>query len=140
MDKIRREDLKENPRTANAYETYLTINQKEVKISIDPDDVELEKTLEVVNKILGNFDFYEDKARKIIAQEYLDNFNQNWRMEEEEELDEKSFNHSLTLIKISFLSNTSIDFTYSENGLFGNHYLVAETADGENFEYASMHG
>jgi hypothetical protein len=46
----------------------------------------------------------------------------------------------LTLNSIAFLSESSVDFFYTENGMFGNHYLIAQTFDGENFENATMYG
>ena len=142
MNKITREDLKANQEIENAYQTTLTVNGQNLEVSIDPDDVELEKTIELANKIIGNFEFYDANARKKIIEEYLDTYNKTWIDEEEGylELDDKTFNENLTLTSISFLSDSSIDFYYSENGMFGNHWLVAQSFDGENFDYAEMCG
>ena len=142
MKEITKEDLKANPDIENAYTTSLTINGQNVEISIDPDDVELEKAVELANKIVGNFDFYEANARKKIIEEFLDTYNETWIDEEEgfSELDEKAFSENLTLTNIKFLSNSSIDFFYSENGMFGDHWLVAQSFDGENFDYTEMYG
>ena len=139
---ITKENLKDNPHIENAYKTTITVNGQIISISIDPDDVELEKTIHLANKIIGKFDLYESKARKIIIQEYLKKYNDNWRDDEEgePELNEKSFSENLTLKSVAFLSDSSVDFFYSENGMFGNHSLIAQSFDGENFEDATMYG
>ncbi len=124
----------------NAFQTTIAIKGQNIDILIDPDDVELEKTIDLANKILNKFEFYESKAKRIIVQEYLELYNDTWRYEDEPELDEKSFEANLTLIGITFLSDSSIDFFYSENGMFDNHTLIAQSFDGENFEDATMFG
>ncbi len=140
MDIFLKENLKPQSDIENAFQTTIAIKGQNIDILIDPDDVELEKTIDLANKILGEFEFYESKARKIVVQKYLELYNDTWRYEDEPELDEKSFEANLTLIGITFLSDSSIDFFYSENGMFENHTLIAQSFDGENFEDATMFG
>ncbi|UUC44762.1 DUF2262 domain-containing protein [Flavobacterium cerinum] len=142
MNKITKENLKINPDNENAFQTKFVVNGQSIEISLDPDDVELEKTINLVNKIIGQFELYESKAKKVIIQEYLESYNDNWRNEEDDEpeLDEQAFSENLTLNSITFLSDTSVDFFYSENGMFGNHYLIAQSFDGENFNDTTMYG
>ncbi len=140
MDIILKENLKPQSDIENAFQTTIAIKGQNIDILIDPDDVELEKTIDLANKILNKFEFYESKAKRIIVQEYLELYNDTWRYEDEPELDEKSFEANLTLIGITFLSDSSIDFFYSENGMFDNHTLIAQSFDGENFEDATMFG
>jgi hypothetical protein len=139
---ITKDNLKVNPVIKNTYQTTLIINERVIDISIDPDDVDIEKTIELANKIIGNFKFYEANAKRKIIDEYLENYNKNWRVKEDgdPELDEKTFGEKLTLTSISFMSSTSIDFFYSENGIFGNHSLIAQSLDGESFSYTTMFG
>lgn len=140
MKKISKENLTKDLKTGT-YKTVLEINKQNIHISIDPDDVEIEKTIELSNKIIDNFSFYENSARQKIINDYLENYNENWRDEEEGvELDQNAFSNNLTLKSISFLSDSSIDFFYSENGMFGNHSLIAQSFDGENFDYTTMYG
>ncbi len=140
MDIILKENLKPQSDIENAFQTTIAIKGQNIDILIDPDDVELEKTIDLANKILNKFEFYESKAKRIIVQEYLELYNDTWRYEDEPELEEKSFEANLTLIGITFLSDSSIDFFYSENGMFDNHTLIAQSFDGENFEDATMFG
>ncbi len=140
MDIILKENLKPQSDIENAFQTTIAIKGQNIDILIDPDDVELEKTIDLANKILNKFEFYESKAKRIIVQEYLELYNDTWRYEDEPELEEKSFEANLTLIGITFLSDSSIDFFYSENGMFENHTLIAQSFDGENFEDATMFG
>lgn len=140
MNFILKENLKPQPDIENAFQTTIAIKGQNIDILIDPDDVELEKTIDLANKILGEFEFYESKARKIGVQKYLELYNDTWRYEDEPELDEKSFGTNLELVSITFLSDSSVDFFYSENGMFDNHTLIAQSFDGENFEDATMFG
>jgi hypothetical protein len=142
MEKITLENLRKKPNLKNAYQTEVLIDGHKIKISIDPDDVDLDKTIALANKIISNFELYETKARKRIVLNYLDNYNENWRDEEDDEpeLNESEFSENLTLYSISFLSDASVDIFYSENGMFGNHSLIAQSFDGENFENATMYG
>ena len=142
MKKLTKEDLTADPDIENAYQSSLTIKGLNIEVFIDPDDAELEKTIELANKIMGNFEFYEANARKKIIDEYLDIYNETWRDEEkgDPKLDKKAFCENLTLSSISFISDSSIDFCYSENGMFGSHWLIAQSFDGEKFDYATMFG
>jgi hypothetical protein len=142
MEKITLENLQKNRNIKNAYQTEVLIDGQKIKISIDPDDVDLEKTSALANKIMSNFELYEAKARKRIVLNYLDNYNENWREEEDDEpeLTESEFSQNLILYSIAFLSDASVDIFYSENGMFGNHSLIAQSFDGENFENATMYG
>lgn len=142
MNAIKKENLKPNPDIENYFQTKINVNGQIIDISINPDDVEIEKTIGLANKIIEKFELYESKAKEIIIQEYLENYNDNWRDEDEgePELDEKSFSKNLTLRSISFLSDSSVDFLYSENRMFGNHSLIAQSFDGENFKDAIMYG
>ena len=139
---ITKENLKAVPNGENAYQNIISINGQTIEISIEPDDVDIEETIGLANKIIKKFEHYESQARKIIIQEFLDNYNENWTDEEDGmlELNEKGFNENLTLYAITFRSNCSIDFFYSENGMFGDHSLIAQSFDGENFDAATMFG
>ena len=66
MNKITREDLKANRDIENAYQTTLIVNGQNLEVSIDPDDVELEKTIELANKIMGNLEFYDANVKQNI--------------------------------------------------------------------------
>ena len=142
MGKITKENLELNPNVKNFYQTHFSVNGQNIEISINPDDVELERTIELANKILGNFEFYEYNAREKIIEKFFDIYNEEWMDEEEgfPELDKKTFGDNLILTSILFMSDSSIDFFYSENGMFGNHSLIAQSFDGENFRDATMFG
>jgi hypothetical protein len=47
----------------------------------------------------------------------LDNYNENWKDEDAPEINAIEFSENLVLESISFLSDSSIDFFYSENGM-----------------------
>lgn len=137
---ISKENLKPDPDLENVYLTTIAINSSVYEVSIDPDDIELEITIALGNKIIADFNNYEFNARKKIIEDFLDIYNENWSEENEPEIDENTFNQNLSLSSIAFLSDSCIDFYYSENGLFGDHSLVAQSFDGENFSDTDMQG
>lgn len=140
MQTITKEFLASIPNNGSFIETTIAINEQNIDIFIDLDDVDLEKIIELANKIISKFELYESKAREKIIQDYLEIYNNNWRDEENghNELDEKSFGENLKLSCIGFSFASCVDFYYSENGMFGNHSLIAKSYDGENFEEATM--
>ena len=111
-----------------------------VSVSVDPDGESIEETLNLASKFLKALDKYESKALEKVFQECFSMYNDNWREENEPILSKEEFLSNLTLTGINFLSTDSVDFFYSENGMFGNHSLIPQVFDGENFEYVQMYG
>jgi hypothetical protein len=142
MEIITKEKLKANPEIKGAYQSTLHINGQEIELDIVPDDVALEKAIELANKIIGNLGHYDQKAKQKLAEDFLKKYNDHYRNEKtgEPELDEKSFSKQLTLIGITIVSDDSIDFFYYENLLFGGQSLIAQLSDGENFDATAFFG
>ncbi len=137
---IKKENLIKCKGVENSYETEIFIDNLHIRIGIDPDDINIEETISLANKILKNFSKYKTKAEKIIVKEFLDNYNENWIDDGNPILSKEEFIKNLTLNGINFLSDESVDFFYYENGMFGNHSLIAQSFDGENFDDAMMYG
>ncbi|MFN8355802.1 MAG: DUF2262 domain-containing protein [Spirosomataceae bacterium] len=140
MTTITKEQLTASSDNPNAYQTTITVNGQFIDVSIDPDDVTLDDTLALVNKVIGDLQGYASKAVNILIQEYLATYNDNWREDDEPELDEERFAANLTLTSLLFLSDSSVDFVYAENGMFGHHSLIAQSFDGETFDDAMLYG
>jgi hypothetical protein len=142
MEIITKEKLKANPEIKGAYQTTLHINGQEIELDLVPEDVPLEKTIELANKIIGNLEHYDQKAKQKLAADFLKKYNDNFRNKkrEEPELDEKSFSKQLTLIGVTIVSDDSLDFFYYENLLFGGQSLIAQSSDGENFDTTAFFG
>ena len=62
---ITKEHLRKDT-TSSTYQLSLSINQKEIEVNLDPDDATLEKTIQLVNKVLGNFEFYYHDVSKFV--------------------------------------------------------------------------
>ena len=140
--KITKQLLGEDPNLEGSYIVKFLYKNKDLELSLNPDDVDLEETISLANKILSDIERYESKARNQIVKDFLDNYNENWSDAEEGYpiLSEEQFKSNLSLNGIHFLGNTNIDFFYEENGMFGNHSLIANSNDGENFDSSSMFG
>ncbi len=139
---ITKEKLQKDLDIEGSYKISVELNNKIIDIRLDPDDVTIEETIMLANKILKNFQFYEKKATSVIVRDFLDNYNENWADDEDgfPRLNEKAFRNNLELNGINFLSKDSIDIFYTENGMFGNHSLIAQSFDGENFDHSTMYG
>ncbi len=137
---IKKENLTKCKGVENSYETEISINNLHIRIGIDPDDINIEETISLANKILKDFSKYKTKAEKIIVKYFLDNYNENWIDDGNPILSKEEFIKNLSLNGINFLSDESVDFFYHENGMFGNHSLIAQSFDGENFDDAMMYG
>ncbi|WP_298472927.1 DUF2262 domain-containing protein [uncultured Maribacter sp.] len=140
--KITKEKLEIDSDIEGSYKITVQYNTKNIDLRLDPDDVTIEETLTLANKIMVNFEIYEKKAMNVIVRDFLDNYNENWADEENgfPKLDEPAFRNNIELKAINFLSKDSINIFYKENGMFGNHSLIAQSFDGENFDNTTMFG
>ena len=138
--KLQLESLIKIDDTENRYKTTLLIGNREILIDLDPDDVDINDTISLANKVLKDFKKFELNARENLISEFLDTYNESWLDDENPELSAEEFNENLKLTAINFLSNMSFDFFYTENGMFGNHTLISQSFDGENFEGGMMFG
>ncbi|SEL08546.1 hypothetical protein SAMN04487910_1668 [Aquimarina amphilecti] len=140
--KITKEKLDKDLDIEGSYKIIVTLNTKKIDLRLDPDDATIEETIVLANKLLENFEFYEKKAKDAIVRDFLDNYNENWADEKNghPQLEEQGFRNNLELNGINFLSKDSIDVFYNENGMFGNHSLIAQSFDGENFDDSTMYG
>jgi hypothetical protein len=140
--KITKTRLIKDPNNADAYKISISYNKKMIPVSLDPDDLNIEETILLANKIIVKIEYYKKKAMDKIVNDFLDIYNESWSDTANgfPILNEATFRNNLTLVGINFLSNSNIDFFYNENGMFGNHSLIAQSLDGENFEYSEMFG
>ncbi|MFD2565529.1 DUF2262 domain-containing protein [Aquimarina rubra] len=139
---ITKEILKKDPDIEGAFIVEFIWNDKKFDLRLDPDDVSINETLLLANKIIGDFEIYLKKAEDVIVKDFLDNYNENWSDSENgyPKLNELEFRSNLELHGINFLSNDCVDVFFNENGMFGNHSLIAQSFDGENFEDSTMYG
>jgi hypothetical protein len=134
-------NLRKHPKMDNAFLVTVTIQERLIDITIDPDDVALDKTLAMANTVLYGIVLYESKARKKITDTFLKSYNNDWWAADKPKLTDVLFSENLHLKRIVFASDCSVDMYYNEQGMFGNHSLVAQSfTSGNDFEYAIMLG
>ncbi len=137
---VKKEDLTENKQVIGSFNAKVKVGNVMLPISLDPDDLRLEETLILANKNLKDFTKYESQAKDIIAEEFLENYNENWKEDEGPILSKEEFLSNLILNGINFLSNECVDIFYSENGMFGDHSLITQSTDEEHFNDVIMFG
>lgn len=139
---IKKEDLKPDVNIEGSYVIEVTLNNENLELRLDPDDVAIEETIALANKIISNFEEYQRQAKDRVVSDFLETYNESWADEEDgfPQLNEEQFRANLTLDGINFLSKDSIDVFYTENGMFGNHSLIAQSFDGESFDDSTMFG
>ena len=134
------EDLVPSDHSDNAYEVSIKFQNRDVRVTVDPDDSSLELTMMLAERFMASLQEYELKAKKLLCDVYLDCYNEDWRDEEDGILSAAEFGQNLTLCSIDIYSSNCVDFYYEENGMFGRHSLIAQVDDGENFTEVNMWG
>ena len=124
----------------NSYKGSFIFKGNEIRIHVDTDGEKIEETIGLARKFLFALEKYDKKARDYIVANSLQSYNEDWREEDEPILTAEEFDKNLRLNGINFLSTDSVDFFYSENNMFGGHWLILQVFDGENFEYLQMYG
>ena len=72
--KITKEILKIDPDVEGSFIVEFIWQDSKIDLRLDPDDVPIEETLTLANKIIGAFGIYLKKAEDIIVNDFLDNY------------------------------------------------------------------
>lgn len=123
-----------------ALEGRFKYKGNDVTVCVDPDDEDIDVTLWLAKKFLSKLEEYQAKAKNKLLEEMFDQYNEDWRQQNEPLLTKEEFLDKLTLVHIWFLGSDSVDFMYSDDGMFGGHSLIPQSFDGENFTYVQMYG
>lgn len=123
----------------------VTIAGKTIEFTLMPDGEPLEKSIAKCNEIIQHFAEYESHARQKIVTEFLDSYNHNWRLDDDDdetlpELTAEQFSDNLTLVGITVIAGSWMAFDYDDNDMFAGHLLTAQASDGKTFDYATMSG
>ena len=140
--KIVKDTLTKDQRTDDCYRTTILSEQNTIDISLNLDEITLDEMIALGNSFLEDFENKEKKATDEIVSAFYENYNENWADEENgyPVLNAEEFRRKLTITTIDFYAKDLIDVTYKEGGMFGNHYLIAQSYDGENFVDTTMFG
>ena len=111
-----------------------------VTINLDRDGEPAERNLALARKFLTDLPLYENAALERLYEDCFSMYNDDWRVEEDPILDKAQFLNRFTLNHIWFLSIDSVDFFYDDDGMFGNHSMIIQSFDGENFTHVQMYG
>lgn len=118
-------DLKDNQVT-------ILFNEKPLTLVLEPDGEPLENTLAFANSMISKLKEMDIKAKKYLAKECLDTYNDEIREGNEPELDLLSFENQLVLDEISFVGDDTVLFFYK--GILEDFTWMASSSDGENFD------
>ncbi|QNK78499.1 DUF2262 domain-containing protein [Winogradskyella sp. PAMC22761] len=140
--KITKDTLKKDPRSEDCYRTTILFGQNTIDISLNIEDLSLEDMIALGNLFLEDFEDKKKKATDEIVSAFYEKYNENWADEDNgyPELSKPEFRQKLTITAIHFYAKDLIDVIYNEDGMFGNHYLIAQSYDGENFDDSTMFG
>ena len=140
--KITKDTLKKDPRSEDCYRTTILFGQNTIDISLNIEDISLDDMIALGNLFLEDFEDKKNKATDEIVSAFYEKYNENWVDEDNgyPELSKPEFRQKLTITAIHFYAKDLIDVIYNEDGMFGNHYLIAQSYDGENFDDSTMFG
>ncbi|GJQ07260.1 hypothetical protein CAPN010_14180 [Capnocytophaga cynodegmi] len=125
MKTITSNDLKNNQAT-------ILFNENPLTLVLEPDGEPLENTLKLANSLIPRLNEMDGKAKKYLAKECLDTYNNEIRGEDKARLDSHSFENQLVLDEISFVGDDFMLFFYK--GILEDFTWVASSSDGENFD------
>ena len=139
---ITKDQLKIDPRTTDCYRTTIIAGQRKIDISLNLEEISLDDMIALGNSFLDDFENREKKATDEIVSGFHKNYNENWADEENgyPELSIQDFRKKLTITAIDFYAKDLVDVIFNEDGMFGNHYLIAHSHDGKDFDDTSMFG
>ena len=140
-------DFTQHTDDPTSYEGTVVLNEEELGVSIIlEDESETEKIEQLMNTLFGGIDTLLPKAKECIAEEFLELYNDNWRLGDDDENDpdkpeltKEEFMEALTLQSFLFYSE-DVEVFFDDNDMFLGHSLIASEFDGENFNDAQMFG
>jgi hypothetical protein len=126
----------------------------QVELLVSPDDKTIEVALELAVALIDQLPQLDAKSRSLVAKEFLESYNTNWRFGEAVEQDgtskpfekpllsEEQFCQNLQLTTIEASGEAMLVFWYGDNDMFWGHTLELTSFDGTAFgdTYASMAG
>lgn len=128
----------------NIKTVQVSISEQIIEFTLMPDGEPIDKSITKCNEIIQNFTTYETQARQKIVTEFLEDYNDNWRLDDDDEalpeLTAEQFSNNLTLVGITVIAGSWVDFNYDDNEMFAGHLLTAQASDGKIFDYATMTG
>lgn len=111
-----------------------------VSLALDPDGGSIDATFALAKKFLADLEAYDLAAQHRVLVDFLSTYNECWADDTNPVLSGEAFLANLRLTAINFLSDSCVDFFYSESGMFGHHSLAAQALDGSTFEHSQMFG
>jgi hypothetical protein len=126
----------------------------QVELLVSPDDKTIDVALELAVALVEQLPQLDAKSRRLVADEFLEIYNTNWRFGEtvqrdgttksfeKPQLSKEQFCQSLQLTSIEASGEAMLVFWYGDGDMFWGHSLELTSFDGTAFgdTYASMAG
>lgn len=137
--------LTPDPQLAGSFETLVTFEGREIPLHVNPDDSDLETSLQLARALVEALETHTSKAKAAAAKNLLAEYNQHWRDFQRYHQDgavedvmnpalcEDAFMRKLRLASLS-VEGTIIDFHFEDGGLFAGHSVFVTSFDGLRLE------
>ena len=112
MKSLHLNDLKKNEAVPDSYEIAVAYKGRKVEIILDNYAYTLQQLLETANNVLVYLPTLDEKAKKYLAHQNIDCFNECNEKNGRPEATEECFERMMTLSAIQFFDE-SIDFYYN---------------------------
>ena len=126
MKSLHLNDLKKNEAVPDSYEIAVAYKGRKVEIILDNYAYTLQQLLETANNVLVCLPTLDEKAKKYLAHQNIDCFNECNEKNGRPEATEECLERLMTLSAIQFFDE-SIDFYYNISG-YNNHQLIVEVS------------
>jgi hypothetical protein len=113
-----------NPeRLAGRFEGRIEVEGHFIELSVDGDDLPLEKSLRLAEYVTSQIMSWLPKILEDVADSHLSIYNENWA---DEKLSRNEFLGKIRLKSIDFLGDSIVSFLFDDSDLFWGHTIVAE--------------
>ncbi|AMD84410.1 hypothetical protein SAMN05444369_10963 [Capnocytophaga haemolytica] len=135
MKEITINELKKHKSSSGAYRLETTLKKRKIEVEVEPDGEDLSEVLPLVNNVLNKLELLDVKAKKFLADQHTETYNDEIRDGDEPYLDEKAFEKHLKLNNISVVGD-QLMFFYG--GVVEDIVFMACSSDGEVFDESEI--
>lgn len=133
MKSLHLEELKKHEAVPDSYEISVAYRGRKVDVILDNYEYSLQQLLDAANDLLVHLPMLDCKARKFLAHEDIDRFNECNKENKRPEASEEYLERIMILSAIQFFDE-SIDFFYKVS-CYKNYELIVEVNVAKGYDH-----
>ena len=122
----------------DGFDASVRYGRKAIKVLVTPEDLPIDKTLELARRFVAELAHYEALAKER-AVDLLKECNEGYR-DGKPQLRKEQFKATLELESLTFSGAEDVEFYFKDNDLFWGHSVIVQSFDGRSFTHATLFG